>query len=368
MAGRRPRDPVGGDMHQDDRGDHDDSAGSGTAAGQPPPVDLRPAPLRRRSAGRVWSHSTTTTSGRARRAHSAQPPAPRAGSSHGRSQSTRRVPPPLSQRCSSRTLLGSRPAQRLRSRQDGGGSARQRLDHRHRRHAPAGHPGRSEPAVAHHGQLPGRCRPGEPDHLPRSASAASRWARPSAPTSPASRSRLRAAASNRSCPASVVTSSARVCGGPSSAPSTSLARPRRPGRSRRRPGARRTGAAQRRSSRGRTARRAARRDPQRARPQRHGGQHGVDGLARVVLGAEGAERSVARRRHHRQPGEGLRGGRHPPRRVRVARPAVVARRCAAISLSSRTPASSACAQTIVSTRSAWATMSRMRRRRSPAVK
>ena len=194
-----------------------------------------------------------------------------------------------------------------------------------------GTPRRATPAAA---SLPWRTTASSQPPLPsgrapttsaRPASAVSRWARPSAPTRPASRSRPRAAASNRSCAASAVTSSARVCSG---------RRPhRRPAAARRDrrgvavdvlvPGAR-GGAAAQLVERARPGVRVARRDAQRARSQGDGREHGVDGLARVVLRAERPERTVARCRHHRQPREGLRSGRHPPRRVRVARPAVVA--------------------------------------------
>ena len=311
------------------------SSGSGYSAGG----------RRSQPCSAVHRRSAPPTGSGAGRAHSAQPPAPRAGSVPrrvGRHQAGAVAGQPAVQQ--------PRPPRR-RAPRSGPAPGRtvcapgaQRLDHRHRRHAAAGDPGRGQPAVAHHRQLPAAApvRPGSDQLRRAAASAASRCARSSASDQPGQPvAAARRASSNRS-PRRQRRHLVRERG------SGAVVARRRPGRCSAAPpgaysstsGSPAHGARQRLQlvQRARARRRAAGRDAQRARAQRHGRR------ARCPRRSTAARRTrngpsapVARRAHHRQPRERLGRGRDPPRRVRVAGSAGCSGgRCAAISRSSRT--------------------------------
>ena len=238
----------------------------------------------------------------------------------------------VSQRCSSRTSSAGAPRSGPGPGSTVCGAGAQRVDHRHRRHAPARRPRRR------------RAGRGAPPRAP------SRRARPGrAPTTSAQRPRARPAAGRDRAPTTRPASRSRTAGGrleplppgerrrPASARACSgvVVRGRRPARRqaddgggvlRRRlqPGARGGAAAAARA--GRTGRRGAPRAGMRCVHGRRGTASSTvsTAAARVVPRAERAQRAVARCRHHRQPRERLRGGRDPPRRVRVAGAAVVA--------------------------------------------
>ena len=304
-------------MHQDDRGDHDDSCG-GSAAGR----QVGTAVPRRRTAGtshRPGAGAPTPPS----------PRHPRAGSSHGGSQATRRVPPPVSQRCSSAHLLGGGPAQR-----PGPGQ--------HASAAPArsasttgigGTPRRATPAAASRpwrttasSQPPLPVRAG-PDQLreARERGQPLRPAeRPDQPGEPV------AAAGGRLEPLPRRQRGDLVREGVQRAVVRAVDQ-LPPGRDRRARSPSTSwcpahGAAQRRSSCSAHGPAAAPRAGMRSVHGRSGTASSTVSTASRASRCErnGPSAPVARCRHHRQPRERLGRGRHPPRRVRVAGAAVVA--------------------------------------------
>ena len=242
---------------------------------------------------------------------------------------TSRVPPPVSQRCSSRTSSAAAPRQRAGPGQHRLRAGPQRVDHGHRRHAAARDPGRGEPAVPHHRQLPAPApvRPGA-DHLGEPGQRGQ-------PLRPAERPRpARRAGRAGGRPPRTARAPARrrprprgSCSGPSHVAVTrSGPGRRRRGRSRRRPGARRTA---RRTGAARTARTGPprRRGPGCAACTAAAGRRRatVSTASRAACGAERAERAVARRgarRDSRGNASAVAATHH--RRVRVAGAAVVA--------------------------------------------
>ena len=240
---------------------------------------------------------------------------PVAGSPHGASQVTSRVPPPVSQRCSSRTSSASAPRSGpgpgstvcapVRSASTTGIGATPR------RATPAA---ASRPCRTTASSQPPRPSGRAPTSSASPASAASRWARPSGLDQPgepvaAAGGRLEAlrVGERGDLVGQVLQRGAPVAGDEIG--------PRRDGGGVAGdvlvPGARRGAPAQLEQRAG-AGRGAAGGDALGARPQRDRVEHGVDGLARGLPAAERAERAVARRGDDRQPRERLGRRRHPP--------------------------------------------------------